>query len=127
MTVQSAATAASEALETEIGDDLLAVGWYDAQADPRTGSVYLGEGFGEHEDAERGALESSLLESLGRGAYTDIHDEELTTTVRIYETVADVIVPLGEKQGIVVAVQLNGSRTLERLIEGVRIAAEAST
>ncbi|QLD86070.1 hypothetical protein HWV23_10135 [Natronomonas halophila] len=127
MTVESAATAASEALETEIGDDLLAVGWYDSQADPRTDSVYLADGFGEHEEAGKGALESSLLGSLGSGAYTDIHGEELTTTVRVYETVADVVVPTNDTQGIVVAVRLNGSRPLERLVEGVRIAAKAST
>jgi hypothetical protein len=127
MTVESAATAASEALETEIGEDLLAVGWYDAQADPRTGSVYLAEKSGEHENAERGALESSLLESLGRGAYTDIHGEELTTTVRIYETVADVIVPVSETQGVVAAVHIDSARPLERLVEGVRIAVEAAT
>ncbi|WP_435101935.1 hypothetical protein [Halarchaeum sp. P4] len=109
MNVREAATAVRDRLLEEHGDDVLAVGWYDGEHESRTGSVYLDE-FDEYAgESGYGTLESALLESIGHGAYTDIHDERLTTTVRLYETVADIDLHLDDLRGVVVAVRLDSS------------------
>lgn len=108
MDVREAATAVRDRLLDEHGESVLAVGWYDGEHENRTGSVYLDE-FDEYAgESGYGTLESALLESIGHGAYTDIHDERLTTTVRLYETVADVDLHIDSLRGVVVAVRLEG-------------------
>ncbi|MFQ3318149.1 MAG: hypothetical protein ACI8UR_000661 [Natronomonas sp.] len=120
-----AAAAAADSLREEIGDTVLAVGWYDGRDENRTGSVYVSEEF-EEKRSGKGPLETSLLASLGSGAYRDIHDEELTSTIRVYETVVDVDVRVGPQRGIVIAVRAEGQHRLDGIVRLTRDAVRAT-
>lgn len=104
MELPETAEAIRERLAEEHEESLLAVGWYDGDTDQRTGSVYISEEFGRATEGS-GALETAMLESFGREMCGSIHDERLTTTVRLYESVADIDLHVDEFRGIVIAVR----------------------
>lgn len=117
MSVPELAEDVSKTAQEELGDDLLAVGWYRQDQDDRTGTIYLSEEFGEYKEPGRGVLETSLLESIGSEMYERPHEERLQTTVRIYESIIDICIHLDSAEGIVVAVRKDGDYLLEDFVE----------
>ncbi|WP_424017173.1 hypothetical protein ACOZ4N_15000 [Halorientalis pallida] len=107
MDIDAVAERASESLRAEFGGAILAVGRYSKAADQQARTVYTAAAFerSHGENTSGSVLKDALLETIARGAYETSHDERLTATVRIYETLVDVIVPLADGRGVVVAVE----------------------
>lgn len=118
MDVQEAAERIRDTLLEEHDERLLAVGWYSEDKDQRTDSVYMDEDFGEYAgETGSGTLENAMLESLGHPAREEIHGERLTTTVRFYETIADVDLHIDEFRGIVIAVREEEDFQIEDVVQ----------
>lgn len=121
MNVREVAEEIADMLLDENEERLLAVGWYSQEEEQRTGSVYMGEDFGEYTgETGSGTLESAMLESLGNPAHERIHDERLTTTVRFYETIADIDLHINELEGIVIAVREEGDFQIGDVVQLAR-------
>ena len=126
MDIDAVADRASESLRAEFGDRVLAVGRYSKTANRQARTVYTAAAFerSHGENTSGSVLDDALLETIARGAYETSHDERLTATVRIYETLVDVVVPLADGKGVVVAVDREADAAMTDVIETVRGAAE---
>lgn len=120
MDAKEIAASIHEELLEEVGDELLAVGWYSKAREPRTGSEYISEDFSEHEGKGRGVLENALLESLSHTAHESIHEEDILATIRHYETIIDIDVHLDEFKGIVIAVRPSDGYRIGYLLDAIR-------
>jgi hypothetical protein len=122
MDIDAVAERASESLRAELGGAVLAVGRYSKAADQQARTVYTAAAFDRThgENTSGSVLEDALLETIARGAYETSHDERLTATARLYETLVDVVVPLADGEGVVVAVHREADATVPDVVETVR-------
>lgn len=122
MDIDAVAERARESLCAELSGAVLAVGRYSKAADSQVRTVYTAEAFERThgENTSGSVLEDALLETIARGAYETSHDERLTATARLYETLVDVVVPLTDGKGVVVAVRRGADATIPDVIETVR-------
>ncbi|RXK50481.1 hypothetical protein [Halorientalis pallida] len=120
--IDAVAERASESLRAEFAGAVLAVGRYSKSADQQARTVYTAAAFerSHGENTSGSVLEDALLETIDRGAYETSHDERLPATVRIYETLVDVVVPLADGKGVVVAVDRETDGEMTDVIETVR-------
>lgn len=103
MRVEDVAGHVGGVLGEEFGSSILAVGWYDADADPPYGTVYVGNG--DPLESDSGVvLDGCLRESLDRQYHDRAHGEALEATLRVYESVLDVDLPVSRHAGIVVSI-----------------------
>ncbi|MFC6974826.1 hypothetical protein ACFQL1_09255 [Halomicroarcula sp. GCM10025709] len=73
----------------------------------------------------RSILEHIQLEAIGTAVYEEYHGEPLHATVRVYDTLVTIAVPVEETIGLVVVVRNDGSYDLHSIIETVENAAYA--
>lgn len=122
MDIDTVAERASESLRAEFGGAILAVGRYSKAADQQARTVYTATFERSHgENTSRSVLEDAPGDHRP-GAYETSHDERLTATVRIYETLVDVVVPLAGGKGVVVAVERGRDSPMTDVIGTVQAA-----
>jgi hypothetical protein len=68
----------------------------------------------------QGILEHIQLETIGTPVFEEYHDEPLQATVRVYDTLVTVAVPVAETKGLVVVVRNDGSHDPYSLIKKVQ-------
>lgn len=106
-------------IATDIVDEELAgVGYYTNQ---ETGITYER---GDVQDTYSRAdveeiLDSARLESIGKGAYETPHGENLTATIRTYESIANITIPLSEVCGILIAVDYPGDYSYQEILRTI--------
>lgn len=101
-----------------VDKELAGVGYYTEQG---TGIIYE-RGDVQEEYARTDVeeiLDSARLESLGKGAYETPHGENLTATIRTYESIANITILLSELNGIMIAVDYPGDYSYQELLRMV--------
>ncbi|GAB3417370.1 hypothetical protein GCM10027435_16110 [Haloparvum alkalitolerans] len=56
------------------------------------------------------------LEALGYGAYERTQESQLHATVRVYEEMLDVVVPVNDREGVAVALELADGYTTREVV-----------
>jgi len=106
-------------LTADLGETLIGLATYEDGAydvvyrDEEASSQYS-------ESDVRAILDHIQLEAIGTSVYEDHHGEPLHATVRVYETLVTVAVPVEETTGFVVVVRNDGSHDPYSVIETVR-------
>lgn len=106
----------SNAVADLIAEELAGVGYY---TDEETRIIYERDDI-QNEYARTDVediLDSARLESLGKGAYETPHDEKLTSTIRTYETIANIILPVSELHGIIIAVDYPSDCSYQKILQ----------
>lgn len=67
----------------------------------------------------RAILEHIQLEAIGTSVYEDYHGEQLHATIRVYDTLTTVAVPVEGTTGVVVVVRNEGTHSPYSVIEMV--------
>ncbi|NIC00704.1 hypothetical protein [Halobacterium sp. R2-5] len=95
-------------LKNDLGETLVGLASYE---DGEYDVVYRDEAASAQYTASdiRAILEHIQLEAIGTSVYEDYHGEPLRATVRVYDTLATVVVPVEETTGFVVVVRNDGS------------------
>lgn len=112
------AATVSDIVQEIVGEELAGVGYY---TDEETGVIYERDDIRDEyarDDVEE-ILDSARLESLGKGAYEIPHEEQLTATIRTYESIANVILPVSELNGVVIAVDYPGDCSYQAVLQTI--------
>jgi hypothetical protein len=107
MGIEMEAENVREVLFDEIGNELYAVGWYDSDAEPRTGAVHMNDEFTEAvsvEGDEHTVLNNALLSRIAPSSHEMLNEQQVAST-NIFQKFVDIHVHLDDNQGIVVAVE----------------------
>jgi hypothetical protein len=107
MGIEMEAENVREVLFDEIGNELYAVGWYDSDAEPRTGAVHMNDEFTKAvsvEGDEHTVLNNALLSRIAPSSHEMLNEQQVAST-NIFENFVDIHVHLDDNQGIVVAVE----------------------
>lgn len=124
MRMATVASHVGDVLIEEFGDPIRAIGWYDADAGERYDTVYVSpETRASSVDAGQ-ILDGCLLESLGRDYHDSAHDEPLRATLRLYDSMIDVDLPVSYQSGIVV---LLGQEDIELASDVISLARTVSS
>lgn len=107
-------------LTSEIAQDELAgVGYYTAQ---ETEVIYeqddICDKYTRGDVAE--ILDSARFESLGKGAYEAPHGEELTATIRTFESIATITLSLSERTGVLIAIDYPSTCSYQAVLQAVQ-------
>lgn len=103
MVLPDVASHVTDVLLEEFGDSIRAVGWYDADEPERFGTVYIAEN-GPTIDGDAGpVLGGFLRESLAREYEERPHNEQLESSLHVYESLIDIDLPVTRHSGIVVS------------------------
>lgn len=102
-------------LKAEIDAGLLGVSYYE---DEDVGHVFRSEWATEKYDPEQvdEIVRDIQLEALGYGSLKARQEESLHATVRIYEEMLDVAMPITETSGVVFALDRDGDYDLRELV-----------
>lgn len=59
------------------------------------------------------------LESLGYGAYEQRQKSQLHATVRIYDEMLDITIPINDREGVAVALDLTGDYSIRKIVDRI--------
>gem|GEM_PF-2410737 len=119
-------TAVAEGLEStlaeNLGETLVGIATFD---DDEYDVVYRDDAVSaQYSDSDvRAILEHIQLDAIGAAAYEDHHGQSLDATVRVYDTLVTVSVPVTEAAGVVVVLRADGSHDPYSVVEAVQRAA----
>lgn len=113
-----AARTLESTLKDNLGETLVGLASYE---DGEYDVVYRDEAASSQYAASdiRAILEHIQLEAIGTSVYEEYHGEPLHATVRVYDTLVTVAVPVEETTGLVVVVRSDGSHNPYSVIEMV--------
>ncbi|MFB6170765.1 MAG: hypothetical protein ABEJ06_06410 [Haloarculaceae archaeon] len=115
----------ADALEGEVGGALAGVSYYTADG---VGHVYRSERAADAYTVEAidAIVEDLQLEAFGHGAHERRHGQALHATVRIYDDLLDVLVPIDEQSGVAFALFLDGDYRVRYVVERAERLVDAS-
>ncbi|MCD2198646.1 hypothetical protein LPA44_01835 [Halobacterium sp. KA-4] len=110
-----------DALQAELPGGLIGVSYFDENG---VGHVFRSEWAGEKYDPEQvdEVVRDIQLEALGYGSLEARQDQSLHATVRVYEDMLDVALPISQSSGIAFALDRDANYDLREAIhvaEGV--------
>lgn len=115
----------AEILEAKAGESLVGVSYHTRE---EVGHVYRSE-WGEEKYTEEQVdqiVDELRLESIGYPVHEKRQEESLNATVRIYDEMLDIAIPVNDVEAILFALKRGGDYTLLDLIENVEAEIEAS-
>lgn len=118
MTTEELAETVSDVVADLADEELAGVGYY---TDQRTGVVYERDDIDDEYDQDdvEEILDSARLESLGKGAYETPHGEKLTATIRTYESITNITIPLSELTGVVIAIDYPSDCSYQEILQAI--------
>jgi hypothetical protein len=116
--MEELAEAVRDALQTRLPGGLVGVSYYDEDG---VGHVYRSEWAGEKYDPEQvdEVVRDIQLEALGYGSLEARQDQSLHATVRVYDDMLDVALPVSQSSGVAFALDRDADYDLR---EAVRVA-----
>ncbi|MCD2201879.1 hypothetical protein [Halobacterium sp. KA-6] len=104
-----------DALQAELPGGLIGVSYFDENG---VGHVFRSEWAGEKYDPEQvdEVVRDIQLEALGYGSLEDRQDQSLHATVRVYEDMLDVALPISQSSGIAFALDRDADYDLREAI-----------
>jgi hypothetical protein len=113
-----AAGSIESTLTDALGETLVGLATYE---DGKYDVVYRDEAVSEGYATSdiRAILEHIQLEGIGTSVYEEYHGEELQATVRVYDTLVTIAVPVEETTGFVVVVRNDGETDPYSIVETV--------
>ena len=105
-------------LKDDLGETLVGLASYE---DGEYDVVYRDEAASAQYTASdiRAILEHIQLEAIGTSVYEEYHGEQLHATVRVYDTLVTIVVPVRETTGLVVVVRNDAAHNPYSIIETV--------
>ena len=105
-------------LKADLGETLVGLASYE---DGEYDVLYRDEAASSQYAASdiRTILEHIQLEAIGTAVYEEYHGESLRATVRVYDTLVTITVPVQETTGLVVVVRNDGTHDPYSIIETV--------
>ncbi|MFC7166617.1 hypothetical protein [Halospeciosus flavus] len=116
----------ADALREKYGEEtLVGVSYYHEDG---VGHVYRSEWAAEKYDPEEvdEIVQDLRFEALGHGAHEQRHREGLHATVRVYDELIDVVVPITEFEGLAFALSNDGEYTVRNVVSLVETVVEES-
>lgn len=109
-------------LAADLGETLVGIAAFE---DDEYDVVYRDDAVAsQYADSDvRAILENIQLDAIGAAAYEDHHGQALHATVRVYDTLSTVTVPVTETAGLVVVLRNDGAHDPYAVVETVENAA----
>ncbi|MFB6271102.1 MAG: hypothetical protein ABEH83_14250 [Halobacterium sp.] len=119
------AAAVRDALEDGVSRGLVGVSYYDEEG---VGHVYRSDWAAEkYEPPQVDAVVRDIqLGALGYGSLEARHEQDLHATVRVYDEMLDVAVPVSQMAGVVFPLDVDGDYALRAVIDRVESVIEES-
>jgi hypothetical protein len=117
-TLADVASSLEPTLKRRLGESLVGLASYE---DGEYDVLYLDEAASSQYATSdiRAILEHIQLEAIGTPVYEEFHGEPLHGTIRLYDTLVTIAVPVGETTGLVVVVRNEGSHDPYAIVETV--------
>jgi hypothetical protein len=116
--MEALAAQVRDALQTALPDGLVGVSYYDEDG---VGHVYRSEWASEKYDPEQvdEVVRDIQLEALGYGSLEARQDQSLHATVRVYDDMLDVALPISQSSGVAFALDRDADYDLR---DAIRVA-----
>ncbi len=106
-------------IRDEVGEEpLLGVSYFTGEeVDHVYQSEWATETY-EREEVDK-IVRDLQLESLGYGAYEQRQKSQLHATVRIYDEMLDITIPINDREGVAVALDLTGDYSIRKIVDRI--------